>query len=66
MPKAKLSKKLVRGQDQKILGVCSGVAEYLNVDVVVVRLVWVLITAITGFIPGIAAYVVAGLVMPEK
>jgi phage shock protein C len=58
-------KRLVRPrQGRKIAGVCLGCAEYFDIDVTVVRLVW-LITAImtcVGFIP----YVIAWIVMPEE
>jgi phage shock protein C len=49
---------------RKIAGVCLGFSEYFDIDVTVVRLVW-LITAImtgVGFIP----YVIAWIVMPEE
>jgi phage shock protein C len=49
---------------RKVAGVCLGFAEYFDIDVTVVRLVW-LITAImtcVGFIP----YVIAWIVMPEE
>jgi phage shock protein C len=51
--------------DSKIAGVCGGIAEYMDVDSTVVRLIWVLITFFTGIIPGLLAYLVAWLVMPE-
>jgi phage shock protein C len=51
--------------DSKIAGVCGGIAEYMDVDSTVVRLVWVLITFFTGVVPGLVAYLVAWLVMPE-
>jgi phage shock protein C len=50
--------------DCKIAGVCGGIAEYMDVDPTVVRLVWVLITFFTGIVPGIVAYLVAWMVMP--
>jgi phage shock protein C len=50
--------------DCKIAGVCGGIAEYMDVDPTVVRLVWVLITFFTGMVPGIVAYLVAWMVMP--
>jgi phage shock protein C len=49
---------------RKIAGVCLGFSEYFDIDVTVVRLVW-LITAImtcVGFIP----YIIAWIVMPEE
>lgn len=60
-----VQKRLMRSaEDTKIAGVCGGLAEYLDVDSTVVRLVWVLVTFFTGIIFGIIAYFVAWMVMP--
>jgi phage shock protein C len=60
-----IQKRLMRSSvDCKIAGVCGGIAEYMDVDPTVVRLVWVLITFFTGIVPGIVAYLVAWMVMP--
>jgi phage shock protein C len=38
-----MSKKLYRSNKQKVFaGVCGGLSEYLNVDVTIIRLIWVL------------------------
>ncbi len=60
------TKKLTRGKDRMLLGVCSGIADYMNVDVTLVRIGYVLLTAFTGFVLGIVGYFVAALVMPDK
>lgn len=58
-------KKLYRlKSDRKIAGVCSGVAEYLNIDPTLVRLVW-LIAFICGG-AGLAVYIIAWIVIPES
>jgi phage shock protein C len=59
-------KKLYKANSGKLLGVCGGLAEYLNLDATVVRVLFILLTAFTGFIPGIVAYVIAALVMPSE
>jgi phage shock protein PspC (stress-responsive transcriptional regulator) len=46
-----------------ICGVCGGVSEYLACDVSIVRIVWGVL-AFTGF--GLAAYIIAALVMPVQ
>ena len=51
--------------DCKISGVCGGMREYFAVDSTIVRLIWVLITFFSGIIPGIIAYFVAWMVMPQ-
>ncbi|MFZ0955829.1 MAG: PspC domain-containing protein [Candidatus Sulfotelmatobacter sp.] len=58
-------KRLVRPREgRKIAGVCLGCAEYFDIDVTVVRLVW-LITAIMTCV-GAIPYIVAWIVMPEE
>ena len=53
--------------DRKIDGVCGGIAEYLGVDSTLVRLGWIVLTVVPGAIVlGIAAYVVAWFIMPER
>jgi phage shock protein C len=59
-----VDKKLTRGPDSMILGVCSGVGEYLGVDATVIRLLWVIVTVITGFSPGVVGYLIAAFIIP--
>lgn len=49
--------------DRKICGVCGGLAEYLNVDSTIIRLLVVLL--ICGAGSGLLAYIVAAIIMPE-
>ena len=59
-------KVLRRSANQRMLsGVSGGIAEYLNVDVTLVRLGWVGLTLITGG-AALLGYVVAWIVMPES
>ena len=59
-----MDKKLYRNTSNKMIaGVCSGVAEYLNIDPTIVRLIWALI-AFSG--AGLLAYLIAALIIPEK
>lgn len=51
--------------DCKIAGVCGGIAEHFETDSTIVRLVWVLVTFVTGIVPGIAVYIVAWIIMPQ-
>ncbi len=63
---AEKTKRLTKSNNKMLSGVCAGIAEFINLDPTVVRLVWVLLTAMTGFVPGILAYVIAAVIMPEK
>lgn len=59
-----MQKKLYRSTtDRKIAGVCAGVAEYLNIDVTVVRVLWALACF---FWAGLLAYTICAFVIPEK
>lgn len=59
-----MNKTLYRSTTNKMIcGVCGGVSEYLACDVSIVRIVWGVL-AFTGF--GLAAYIIAALVMPVQ
>lgn len=49
--------------DRKISGVCGGIAEYLNIDPTVVRLLWMIFVFCGG--SGIIAYIIAAIIMPD-
>lgn len=55
---------LSRIRNGKIAGVCGGVARYFDVDVTLVRVLW-LFAAIFPPVPGIVAYIVCWIVMPQ-
>ncbi len=60
-------KRLVRPRaERKIAGVCAGLAEYFDLDITLVRVLWLIVTFFSGIIPGIVGYVVAWIVMPEE
>jgi phage shock protein C len=50
----------------QLAGVCAGLGSYVKIDPVVVRLLWVGVTCLTGFIPGIVAYLIAWLIVPQE
>ena len=57
-------KKLCKSNtNQKICGVCGGIAEYLNADPTLIRLAFVIVALAAG--SGILAYFLAALIMPE-
>ena len=58
-----MNKKLYRSDDRMVAGVCAGLAEYINVDPTVVRVIWALV-ALSG--AGVLAYLVCALIIPEK
>ena len=59
-----MEKKLYRNTTNKMLaGVCSGLAEYINIDPTVIRLIWALI-GLTG--TELLAYLICAIIIPEK
>ena len=61
-----MDKKLYRSRNQKMLaGVCGGVAEYFNIDVTLVRLIWA-VAAMPSFGGALFIYIVAAIVVPER
>jgi phage shock protein C len=60
-------KKLMRSRfDRKVGGVCAGLAQYLDLDVSLVRILWFFVVLVSGIFPGIVAYVLAWIIVPEE
>ena len=60
-------KRLMRSSiDRKVAGVCGGVAEYLEIDSTLVRLIWVLLIFVPfPVFPALMGYFVCWLIMPQ-
>ena len=56
-------KKLTKGTDKKICGVCSGIANYLECDPIIVRLAAIALTLCAG--GGLLLYIIGAIVMPN-
>jgi phage shock protein PspC (stress-responsive transcriptional regulator) len=55
-----------RSSSGRVGGVCAGLAEYLDADVTLVRLLWILLSIVPGgVIGGFLAYLVAWIIMPD-
>lgn len=49
-----------------IAGVCGGIAEYLDVDPTVVRLIWVVLSIVPGgVVGGVVLYLLAWIIIPK-
>lgn len=65
VPSAAYSGQLMRARaGRKIAGVCEGLARYINVDVMIVRIVALVLLFGGGF--GFLAYIIAWIVIPEE
>ena len=60
-------KKLYKSNADKVLaGVIGGLGEYLEMDSVVLRLIYIFVTVITGIAPCVIAYIIAVLIVPKR
>ncbi len=60
-----MKKRLYKTEDNnKLFGVCGGIAEYFDLDPTVVRIIWILFACCAGC--GVLAYIICALVMPKK
>lgn len=62
-----MAKKLYRSLKSRMLGgVCAGLAEYFDIDVSLVRLIFVGIALISAIIPMVIFYIIAWIVIPSN
>ena len=61
------SNPLRRSRQHRLLaGVCGGLAEWLGWDATLVRILYVVVSIISAGFPGILAYIILWIVMPEE
>lgn len=58
-----MAKRLVKGE-KKILGVCSGLANYFDMDPTIMRIIFVI--AVLGLGTGVLIYFILAIIMPER
>lgn len=59
-------KKLTKSRENRVIaGVLGGIAEYVDVDPVIVRLVYLAAMLVTAVAPGVVFYILAALIMPN-
>lgn len=60
-----MAKKLYRSRNSRLIaGVCGGLAEYFNIDPIIVRLIALIL--VLSFGSGLIAYIIAWIVVPEE
>ncbi len=60
-----MRKRLYKNRDDRMLcGVCSGVADYFDIDPTIVRLLWAFLCLIGG--GGIILYIIAAIIIPDR
>ncbi len=61
------NKKLYKSRENRIIfGVMGGLGEYFNIDPVLFRVVYVGFMVFTVVLPGIIAYILMAIVMPNR
>jgi len=58
-----MQKRLVKGTDKKIFGVCSGLGNYFDIDPTLIRVLFLISFIIFG--SGLLVYLILALVMPS-
>lgn len=57
-------KKLCRSEKEKMIaGVCGGIAEHMDLDPTLIRVLWVLFSFLGG--SGLLAYIICAIIMPR-
>ena len=58
-------KKLYRSSNRILAGVCGGVAEYLDLDPTLIRVIYVALSMFTAGFPGLLLYIILMILMPN-
>jgi len=58
-------RRLRKSRNRMIAGVCGGIAEWLDWDPTLVRVLYVLVSIFSAAFPGILVYIVLWIVMPN-
>lgn len=59
-------KKLTRSADKVLAGICGGVAEYMDLDPTLIRVIYVVLTIFSAAFPGLLLYIILLLLIPDK
>lgn len=59
-------KRLIRSKDKMIAGVCAGIADYLNTDPTIIRILYVILSIASIGFPGLIAYLILWAIIPEE
>jgi len=62
-----MAKKIYRLQSNKMIGgVCAGLADYLDIDATLIRLLFVAVGLLTALFPMFFFYIIAWIIVPVK
>ncbi len=62
-----MAKKLYRSSKQRMVaGICGGLAEYFDMDVNIMRLLFVAVSLLSVLFPMVIFYIIAWIIVPER
>jgi phage shock protein C len=60
-------KRLYKSETNRVFaGVMGGIGEYFNIDPVLIRIAYLIITITTAVVPGIVAYMIMTIIVPRR
>ena len=59
-------KRLTRSRDKMVAGVLAGIANYLDMDPTIVRIIYVVLSIASIGFPGLIAYIIMWIIIPEE
>ena len=60
-----MERKLTKSSNKMIGGVCAGIAEYINMDPTIVRIIYAVVSVLSAAFPGLLIYLILLLIMPN-
>lgn len=60
------AKRLTRSKDKMVAGVLAGIADYLNIDPTIIRILYVVLSIASIGFPGLIAYIIMWIIIPEE
>jgi phage shock protein C len=61
-----MGKTLTKSDNKMLSGVCAGIAEYFGWDISLTRIGYVLLSICSAAFPGILAYIIMSIIIPNK
>ena len=60
-----MAKQLTKSlSDKKLTGVCGGIADYFNIDPIIIRIAFIIL--VFGYGVGLLAYILLAILLPAK
>lgn len=61
-----MTKRLTKSPNKMLCGVCSGIAEYFDLDPTLVRVAYLALSVFCAGFPGLLLYILLAIVMPSR